>query len=152
MFEVSFRYKGEPDENLYGLKAAITKREKAFLNDINVSTRKAVEDVLRYVAAHWSRKSPGKPNRPPAIKTGNLASSHVVLARDLTGRFASKDNAELYTIIWDTRKGDAPEGRDEYAAVQEYGLGKLKAAHPFLGPAMDAVHKQKAWGRKRGRR
>lgn len=139
MINVSFRYKGEPDERLYGLKASFTKREQDTVRRIQKTTRELSEEIVSHVRGHWSGKSPASAGRPPAVVSGNLDSSSYILDRDATGRFTSSKNAVASTVIWDARRGDNYHGRGEYAAVQEYGLDGLKAPHPFLQPAIDAV-------------
>lgn len=139
-FNVSFRYKGEPDERLYGLKAAITRRELATLEKMQKTSREYAEKVVATVRANWSDSSPASKGQPPAVDSGNLDQSSVILDRDMSGRFTSAENAKMSTIIWDTRKGSAQHGNGaEYSAVQEYGLDSLKSAHPFLQPAINEI-------------
>lgn len=139
-FSVSFRYKGEPDERLYGLKAAMTKREAVTLAKMQVLSREYAEQVVSTVRNNWSPTSPADRGEPPAVDTGNLDHSSVILDRDMSGRFTSAENAKMSTIIWDTRRGPAQHGNGaEYSAVQEYGLDSLKSAHPFLAPAIEEV-------------
>lgn len=142
MFNFGFRYNGEPDENLYGLKLSLTAREARTLDKIAVASRDASQAIIDYIDNNWSDDTPADAGEPPGVRSGNLASSGILLERDYTGRFTSEQNSKMFTILWDTRKGNAYHGRGEYAAVQEFGLDGLKSEHPFMRPAVEHESKR----------
>lgn len=137
MFSFGWRYKGEPDKRLYGLKASISRHEADALRSIGETNAEVIRTIVSNIRANWSASSPAEGGEPPAKQTGNLDGSIFIYDRDLSGRFATVSNSRSSSLIIDTRRGPHYHGRGEYAAVQEYGLDGLKSAHPFLRPAME---------------
>lgn len=101
---------------------------KHFRNDAGNVTQESANEIVVDIRSNWSGQSPSSPGNPPAIVTGALdASIKVKEGRDVSGRFATSDNAISYAIVVES----------DYGAAQEFGdPSKNLAARPFLRPAL----------------
>jgi hypothetical protein len=99
-----------------------------FLHDTGNVTQEFTNDIVTDIRASWSSISPSSPGMPPAVVTGALDQSiKVKEGRDISGRFATSENAISYAIVVES----------EYGAALEYGdPGKNLAPRPFLRSAI----------------
>ena len=95
---------------------------------VDQAVKQTVEEVAQDIKQNWSESSPSAPGQPPAIVTGYLDSTIRVLRRDALGRFATVQNAKVWTI----------RAEAEYAMALEFGNPVTGAApRPFLRPAIE---------------
>jgi hypothetical protein len=110
MLEIEIEFRS--DRNILN---NIAKRITDRTNETSLETANA---ILQDIQESWSSSSPSNPGETPAVVTGELSDSAIIL--DESSGILSK-----YKIVF----------KAKHAILLEYGTGKM-AARPFVKPAV----------------
>jgi hypothetical protein len=132
------------------VQANINVKEAKVLAKAGIFAKDIAEWHLRDVDSSWSASAPSRPGRPPAQRSGNLASSPYIEYRTggakFIGLFAGPSGGSpadfpIAIVHWNTRKGAySPTNKRGYAGYLEAGTAFMHK-RPFIGPSIRRIKK-----------
>lgn len=114
--------------------SGMDRADRKIMNGAREGSRTVAQAIVTDIRGSWSSSSPSDPGGPPAKVSGDLDSTVRASQQDERGRFASAENAVIWSVAAgdpNRRTGTHPDGVN-YARILEEDMNR-----PFMLPAIE---------------